>query len=179
MKRPPFAILSRAVGVGPARPQQPPDRVGSEARIPAALVILGGLLAIGGSVLPWETVSSSAGVVNRGGLETSDAAVSLALGLVVAAGGVLALRRKASGYWRGMLVLASIIILGVFLLDANELRNSTTAFNALAAGKAVAGLGIGLYVLPLGAITAILGAIRLPGAKGRATKSRSVRGQPR
>jgi uncharacterized membrane protein len=148
-------------------------------RIPAALVILGGLLAIAGSVLPWETVSSSVGVVNRGGLETSDAAVSLALGLAVAAGGVLALRRRASGYWRGMLVLASIIILGVFLLDANELHTSTTAFNALTAGKAIAGLGIGLYVLPLGAITAIVGVIRLPGANGRATRSRSARGQPR
>jgi hypothetical protein len=113
-------------------------------------------------------------VINHGGLETSDAAITLALGLAVAAGGVLALRRRAAGYWRGMLLLASIIVLGVFFLDANELRNSTTAFNTLSAGKAVAGLGIGLYVLPFGAIAAILGVIKLPSAKGRAKKSRSA-----
>lgn len=179
MKRPTFATVSRAVGVDPPARKQPAVVAGPEARIPAALMILGGILVVGGSVLPWETVSSSVGVVNRGGLETSDAAVSLALGLIVATGGVFALRRRASGYWRGMLLVVSILILGLFLLDANALQRSTTAFNAQDAGKAVAGLGIGLYVIALGAITAVLGVVRLPGAKGHVTKSRSVGGRPR
>lgn len=177
MKKPKFATLSRAAGVGPAGQQ--PVAAGPDARVPAALLIIGGILAVAGSILPWETVSSSSGVVNHGGLETSDAAISLALGVLLIVGGLIAFRRRPSGYWRGMLSLVSIVVLGVFLLDANELHSSTTAFNAQVAGKAVAGLGIGLYVLAVAPIVAMVGVIRLPGAKRSPVIARSAAGRDR
>jgi hypothetical protein len=171
MKRPTGASISRAVGAtGPSiDPRARASRI--RAQRPAA-VLLGaaGLLAVAGAILPWETVKSPTGIVDRSGLESQDAVLTIVLGLLIVLGGLVALRRPASGYWRFLLGLGSVVTVALALFDAGELQRTVTALNAQTKGVSTAGLGIGLYLVLLGGVLALVGTLRLS-SRRRATGS--------
>lgn len=153
-------------GTGPVSGQGPATGSRREQRVPAGILVVGGGLAVAGSVLPWETVlSATGGTVQRSGLESPDAVMTLVLGVVIVAAGAIGFRRVPTGYWRGMLLLVVTVLLGVVIFDGAELVRSIGAFNSRFVGSAQASVGIGLYAIALGAVLGLVGAIRLPGRR--------------
>lgn len=131
------------------------------------MIGIGGTLAAIGSVLPWITVSVPfLGTVSKGGFEGGDAAWSLALGVLGVVEAIAIVTRS-----RIPLLTTSPALTGAVLayIAVANIININGRVGELASETGVAGLasvGVGLWVLLVGAGFLILGGIPLWHAEG-------------
>lgn len=114
----------------------------------AILGMVGGALAIAGSLLPWATVTSAFGGASVNGIE-GDGKFSLGLGAVIA---LAAFIRYGGGSARLPLVIAVLGIL-TLLLGVMTYMNVSERVEAASIRSSV---GVGIYLVILGGVAALL-----------------------
>lgn len=133
-----------------------PQARGRSTRAPA-LVLLGGaaLIAVG-CLLPWFVSGSGTGRTTLAGIDTDDGEILLAaagaiavLGLLAGLGGVLRALVTVSA------LLVSLFVLITSVVDARDIAELTSALP----GGGLGNVGIGLWAVIAGAVTALVGAI--------------------
>jgi len=131
-------------------------------RTAALLLVIGGGAMIVGSLLPWSVARNAFGSTEFSGTDT-DGVVTLALGAVLTLVGLLRLDGALP-------LVGKVFVIG---LGAAGLYTVATNYAAISAwveqtttDQIVTGIGIGLYVVGLGALTALVGAAGLTSTKG-------------
>jgi hypothetical protein len=138
----------------------------------SGLAIIGGLLMAVGSFLTWAVVTGEvrdalvdAGVrTSQTGVGARDGFVTLVIGLALIVAGYLGLARVSLSVWFGWLAAALGVGAAVYyffsLKDAADGINDLIALTGL---DGRAGLGIGYYLVAIGALLGIVGvALRRP-----------------
>lgn len=120
-----------------------------------SLVVAGGgtLMAIG-SLLPWATLTTAFGNVSKNGTD-GDGTITLIAGVVVAVLG-LAMRTNPTGSLRVLALLASSgvgVIAGIDFADVQSVAGENSSEYARIS------VGVGLYVVAIGAVLGAVGAI--------------------
>lgn len=117
-----------------------------------ALGILGAILIIAGSLMPWATVQSIFGTMSLNGTE-GDGIITLLAGIGLAAGA-----GATAAFQRLWLAIAQAITAGgVAALSLYEINHVTSSLDDAGNELARASAGSGLYVLLIGAVVAVLG----------------------
>lgn len=135
---------------------QPPQPAGSNVTdyIGPALGILGALMVIAGSLMPWGTVRSVFGSVSINGTD-GDGVLTLGAGVAVAA--VAALTGLVEQRW--LWITQVVLTVGVGALGLLELYNVTSESRDASNGLVHVSVGSGLYVLLLGAGLAVVASV--------------------
>jgi hypothetical protein len=144
---------------GPESPTTPPATgagrsLGSTKLLPG-LVIGAGALLILGSLLPWATVSSRFGSISVDGT-SGDGKITLILGVVALAMGVVLLQRKISTGWlvgTGVVFLAA---LGITIKDASDVSSVPNPVAELVGVHVGFGLWLGMIASIVGAVAIVL-----------------------
>jgi hypothetical protein len=120
------------------------------------LLVVGGGLAVLGSILPWSVVTSSRRVLSADGL-TGDGRITILLGLAVVVVGVLALvGRPPRPACIGALVAAAVVVV-IAGYNAFDLDALGTASDQMASLE----MGHGLLITAIGGTVAVVGGVRL------------------
>ena len=126
-------------------------------RMLGGITLLGGILLAFGSLLPWTTATFPlGGTINIAGTE-GDGVITLVLGLAVGAAGLVIAMQDGSRIASVVGVVAaaaSSIVIYIAFGSAKEVVDV-----AEAAGLSTASIGIGLWVVALGAIAAFIGTV--------------------
>lgn len=120
------------------------------------LVIAGGVLMAGGTVLPWLTLTAAlVGSVGRSGLEMGgDALIVLGAGVLVALMGLVPAKdRNLPGL---VAILAAVGAGFILYMDYGELAERA---KGTAGTSAIISIGPGFYVSAVGVVVAIIGVI--------------------
>src|ERR1035437_7971732 len=126
-------------------------------------LLAGGLAIIVGSLLPWATATAPfAGTVSRSGTDGGgDGIITIALGLVICLAGVSAVQRVRSGIASLAGVLA--VVAGVLVVYEYSDASSRVQNVSAASDLVVASVGAGIWVMGLGAVVALVGALEYLG----------------
>ena len=160
---------------GPVVAPAPPPPVAPPAPAPAAptgaaasqlnpagpvLGILAGVGVVVGSFLPWITVSAPlVGTLSRSGMDGGDGQITLALGVVIGILSLVALSSgKASSVIRVLVMLGGIAAGAVALIDYQDLQKRIGSVDTTYVSATI---GVGIWVIGIGAILAILAALSL------------------
>ena len=127
---------------------------------PASIaVIAGGLLVAVGSFLPWVTASTVFGSLSRSGIDAGgDGWVTLVAGTVIAVLGLATVTRPN----RAANLLVAIGAAGaaiIFAIDFSDVQGRVSAIESSSEGMALGGVGIGLWMVALGAITTFVASL--------------------
>jgi hypothetical protein len=121
---------------------------------------LGGLLVVIGSFLPWATMTGFLSVSVSGIDGGRDGMVTMALGIVLALTGALAIFTDGTGWIsRGIAVLAGLLAFGVAAYDGINLAR----LSASSLGLIGVSAGVGIYMVLMGAGLAVLASVLAPG----------------
>ena len=147
-------------GDGPATSATPDDGpVGRAQSASGWLLVVGGGLATLGSVLPWSVVTSSRRVLSADGLG-GDGRITLLLGLVVVAVGVMALVSRLRRAACIVALVAAAVVVVVAGYNAFDLDSFGTASDQMASLE----MGHGLLITAIGGGVAVVGGVRLVAA---------------
>lgn len=119
------------------------------------IVIIMGLVVIIGSILPWATAQSAFGSINKNGIE-GDGKITLATGIIAILCGIAILVSEKNSGWIGLAVIASIASMAVAIIDLIDVSNK---LSGVSNEFIQASAGIGLYVVLVGGIVGIVGAL--------------------
>lgn len=145
-----------------------PDQAARTASLPGPVlsVIVGGALAVIGSVTPWISTASAGGELAFSGVDGGgDGWVTVVAGLGLIGFAVLA-RRGADDFNRAAVWLLSLVALAIFWINLGRVSDAVTGFEANARGLATASIGFGLWVIAIGAVLALALNIARPRSKG-------------
>lgn len=132
-------------------------------------VMSGGVLIVLGTLLPWISTSSRAGDVAFSGIAGGgDGWITLPVGIGIIALAAFSMR-GATEFNRAAVWLLSLIVFAVFWTDLGQVRRAVIGFESEARGLGTADVGIGLWILALGAILAFAMNIARPAARGPGT----------
>jgi hypothetical protein len=134
--------------------------------IGAIIVIIMGLLIIIGSILPWATAQSVFGSMSKNGIE-GDGKITLATGIITLLCGIAILVSEKNSGWIGLAVIASGASLAVAIIDLVDVSNK---LSGISNEYVKASAGIGLYIVLVGGIVGIIGAL-VSATKGKPTPS--------
>jgi len=125
--------------------------------IPAAAVTIGGAAMVVGSLLPWITVTAFV-TVSRSGLEAGDGLITIILGVAVVLIGLAAL---ASGraQFRLLAIALGALGLGITAIDYASVQDRIRTLDADI--RDLASVGIGLYLVGVGALIALAGGLKM------------------
>lgn len=123
-------------------------------------VLLGGILYAAGSALPWITITAAfVGTVTKSGLEGGDGIITICLGIVLALVGLAhVIGSKAAGS-RGALILVALIAVGFAVYEITSVNERIAGLDVDI--RALASVGIGLWMMVVGSIVATLAAISI------------------
>jgi hypothetical protein len=131
-------------------PVQAPNRAG-----PAIAAVGGGLVLIG-SFMPWASVATAFGTVSIAGTE-GDGKITLVIGLVMVLLSVLELTGNVLIVGLPTRVLGLIAAFGAAGVGSYDLVNVSNNLSSVSSEFARASIGIGLYAVVGGGVTAIVG----------------------
>lgn len=141
----------------------------SVVRGPNLAVMIGGAMVLAGSLLPWITTSAWGAGLSFSGVDGGgDGWVTLTVGVGII-GLVFAGRGVASDFNRVAVWLLALIAAAVFWVDLERVRRAVAGFELQAGTQASAGVGIGLWLIALGAVVAFALNIARPAAVGPGT----------
>ena len=147
-------------GDAPATSATPDDGpIGRAQSASGWLLVVGGGLATLGSVLPWSVVTSSRRVLSADGLG-GDGRITLLLGLVMVAVGVMALVSRLRRAACILALVAAAIVVVVAGYNAFDLDSFGTASDQMASLE----MGHGLLITAIGGGVGIVGGVRLVAA---------------
>lgn len=119
------------------------------------IVIVMGLVVIIGSLLPWATAQSAFGSINKNGIE-GDGVITLATGIIALLCGIAILVSEKNSGWIGLAVIASIASVAVAIIDLVDVSNK---LSGVSNEYVRASAGIGLYVVLVGGVIGVVGAL--------------------
>lgn len=121
---------------------------------PKYVALVGGIVMIVGSLLPWVSVSSMFGTINKNGIE-GDGIFTLICGVAVILASIVAKEKPG----KPSSVLA--VLFGLFggILAVFTLANVGEATRTISGESVFAAVGIGIYVTLIGAVVAIVGGL--------------------
>jgi hypothetical protein len=126
-------------------------------RSAALVAIVGGAMMAIGSFMPWISARTGFGSVDVAGTE-GDGVATLIAGALAALIALVFLDKPAPGLAKLAIGAAGVIALVVVYLDYNEIQKRLEGITS----DAVAGsVGAGLYIVGIGAVAAIIGAIKM------------------
>lgn len=135
---------------------------------PAWGVVVGGALVAIGSFLPWISATIPlAGSINRSGIEGGDGLITVILGVLVLLVGISALRNERPS--RIPTILLTFISLGIVVFEYANITGRIELINlesGLTAG--LINVGIGVWVMGVGAVAAFLSSLALKSPTGPA-----------
>jgi hypothetical protein len=115
------------------------------------LGIVGGILALVGTVLPWVTISDAAGSITASGLEVFIFGIpAMILGVL----GLVFLAIEKKGFAIAGLVMGILVL--IFAILAVTMTSVIAGFAAYT-GVVTVGMGYGMYLTLVGAILLIVG----------------------
>jgi len=128
---------------------------------PALFIIWGGAaLVVLGSFLPWAKLTAPfIGTITKNGTE-GDGVITLVLGLVVAGLAALLLRTPPMVAVKGGLIGMAAIIAAIVVYDAIDAAQKFAEIEAKS-DMITTSLGVGLYVVGLGAVGVLVGVFTL------------------
>jgi hypothetical protein len=133
-------------------------RTGSVAPASVAAVV-GGLLVAVGSFLPWVTASTVFGSLSRSGIDGGgDGWVTLIAGSVIALLGLITINKPNRGANLLIAVAAAVAFL-IVALDFSDIQSRIASVESESEGMALGGVGIGLWMVALGAIVAFVASL--------------------
>jgi hypothetical protein len=130
------------------------------------MLVIGGGLAMLGSILPWSVVTTSRRVLSADGLR-GDGRITLLLGLIVVAIGVRAL----VGLVRRPVVVVALVAASVTAVIAGFNAFDLQGFGNASDQLASLNVGHGLLITVIGAVVAVIGCVRLVAASHHATRA--------
>lgn len=119
------------------------------------IVIVMGLVVIIGSILPWATAQSAFGSISKNGIE-GDGKITLATGIITLLCGIAILISSKNSGWIGLAVIASLASLAIAIIDLVDVSNK---LGSVSNQYVKASAGIGLYVVLVGGLVGIVGAL--------------------
>ena len=127
---------------------------------PASIaVVAGGLLIAIGSFLPWVTASTIFGSISRSGVDRGgDGYITLAAGGLIALLGLVTLTRPNRGANLAIAIAAAAAGV-IFALDFSDIQERVADLEAGSEGLALGGVGPGLWMVALGAITSFVASL--------------------
>jgi hypothetical protein len=153
-----------AAGAAPVSPG--PQTAHQRPIAPATIAVLaGGLLLVVGSFLPWVTASTVFGSISRSGVDGGgDGWITLVAGGVILLLGLATLRRpnRAANL---LIAVAAAIAFVIFALDFSDVQSRITDLESQSEGVALGGVGIGLWLVALGAIVSFVSSLLRRSAK--------------
>lgn len=116
------------------------------------LIILMGLIIIVGSALPWATVQSVLGSINKSGMD-GDGKLTIAAGGIAILGGILLVLNE--GPLAGIIItgLASGAALTISIIDLNNVLSKTSS---LTSQYVMGSVGTGIYIVLVGGVLSLL-----------------------
>jgi hypothetical protein len=160
-----------ATSVAPAAP--PSVTMPTPNMAPASLAVIGGGLLIGvGSFLPWVTASTVFGSLSRSGVDRGgDGWVTLVAGSVITLLGLLTIRKANRGA-NLLVAIAAAVAFITFAIDLADVQGRISDLEGTSQGMALAGVGIGLWMVALGAVIAFASSL------ARRSRRRAAMAQP-
>lgn len=119
---------------------------------PRIIILIGAAAVIIGSFMPWATLTSFLGDINKNGTE-GDGAITLVMGILIGLAAVFSKPRSGKrGSWVAVVlgVLVGLIAI-IDIADIERLANDVPF--------AEINVGIGLYVVLIGAVIAVVGGL--------------------
>jgi hypothetical protein len=157
------AVLCRYCGRTLPGAQLPPERprVQGIVEMAAIGVIVGGLLMVIGSFLPWITARAAfVGTLNRSGVEGGDGVITLILGIVTGLIGIARFTRRELPPWvqRSPIVtaLAGGLVVGLDWKDVSDRISDVET-----GGFASANVGAGLWTIAIGCVIAFVAGFQI------------------
>lgn len=132
-----------------------------------ALIVLGGLLLVLGSFLPWIVVRAPfVGTLSKSGMEGGDGVVSIGLGIAAVIVGYRWVGSDSLSPWLRRLPI--LIMAGTVLLAVVELIDINDRIEAASTGFVSGSVGAGIWTLLVGAALVLIGGglLRLPKQEG-------------
>lgn len=176
--RPPRSAIAAPEEPQPPPPGPPLGSVVARRRILWPVVsVLAGAVMVTGSFLPWATVSGTFGghASVRGTNDAGGGWISFALGLALAAAGLVSLPRPR----RAAIVVVDLGALAAAILTVYEFAHLTSESGVLSARNAVGiydvRVGEGLALVAVAAVAALIGAAGMTGRDARALLERPER----
>ncbi len=123
------------------------------------VALVSGVIMAIGSLMPWVSVRSGLGSVSVMGTD-GDGVISLVAGAAVALLALVHLDRPASAAARGLIALGGVIGGWIVAIDFPAAQERIAAIDSAAIAASV---GPGLYLLGIGAVGAIIGAVQMRG----------------
>ena len=121
------------------------------------ITILGGILLAFGSLLPWRTATFPlGGSISTAGTE-GDGVITLILGLVVGAAGLVIAMQDGSRLASVVGIVAAVASSIATFVAFGSAREAVDLVEA--AGLSTASIGIGLWVVAIGATAALIGSV--------------------
>jgi hypothetical protein len=120
------------------------------------IAIAGAILVIIGSLLPWATVDTPFGSVSKNGTE-GDGVISLILGVFIILGALFRFNRPGNRPWIAFVFAVLALALGIF-----EYVDISSDASSISGGFVDASVGIGVYVVILGALLGLASFMRNP-----------------
>ena len=125
-------------------------------RSAALVALVGGALMALGSFMPWASIQSGLGSVSLAGTD-GDGVFSLGGGIIVALLGLVHVDRPAAKAVRGLILVGGVVGLWIAVVDGSGLNERLDSFVT----NVRASLGAGLYLLGIGSIAAMVGAVKM------------------
>ena len=123
-------------------------------------VLVGGVVIVVGSFLPWITATSVFGSLSRNALD-GDGRLTLAAGVILALIGAVEVSSGTSRRPAKILGWVMVIVVGlVFAVDFSDLQERLDLVSSELIG-ASASIGPGLWLLAVGALIAVIGVLNL------------------
>ena len=167
---------SPPVSPGVFQPSSLPATTSTEApfNIPAAAVVVGGLLVAIGSFLPWYGINAGLlGSVTRNGIDGGgDGVITLLVGIGLTLIGASAFVMKGTTAHRALTIVLGVIGLGMTAFDFVNVQNWMNDLTDLL--RPNASVGFGLIVVGVGAGIAFLAGWRLRGSPTTGAAPRRV-----
>lgn len=137
--------------------EQPKDEGVRPGLLSGSLAIVAGVLVALGSFLPWITLRAPfVGQISRSGLEGGDGIFTLVLGLGLAALGVARITSDTERTIQRWALLLGAIVGGIGGLNFADAQARAADVAREAEGAAIGAVGMGLWVILVGAVFALL-----------------------
>jgi hypothetical protein len=151
-------VTYRFVGVAGRGASGTPEPTSTELLLPAGAVAAGGALIAAGSVLPWVTATGAFGIsISRSGVEGGDGLITIGLGIGIGLLGLSMVRGRNLSRWK-LAFVASVVTLILIAIDYSVIQGR---IDDLADDSIFATIGLGVWVVGIGAVIASLASWRL------------------
>lgn len=144
-----FAAATNEITVPPQRrPAAATLDAGGRVKGAAALAVVGGLIAIVGSMLPWISATSGFGSLSKSGLEGGDGVIALVIGALAIVTGVCAVAGWTfPRLLQGSAVVQGAVLLAIAAFDYVDVQHRIKSVDAAGNGFVTASTGAGLWAL--------------------------------